>query len=366
MERITWDAADKKAVAEESFRIRQSMASISDLDCVRQAIKNVLPVERQRSIRQMNNVPFIHGAWTVLTKGEQLKFENYAGEEDSFDAFWKRLRDAAFKAGHTNPVSFGVQVCGVANQTLYNSRADRRIPSGRTLERLAKGAGVSVDWLLGRDEGQQAPEPKPAPVMQLVQPVQPKPAPVVQPDYSAHQQWPQAITPVISPQHELHFEKKASLEDLTTEMLATELVSRLLKAVDTSTLKKMIRDEVNAVLEQRLPGILPPMEEQAEAEPAPEERVRLPKVCVFGLMSGQKEMLKREYKGKVDFHFMEGSEGRTRIKNTVELMDISIATNWATRLPSMKGTPNFTNADGMTSIRNIIAGRLGIKLTKMA
>jgi hypothetical protein len=187
------------------------------------------------------------------------------------------------------------------------------------------------------------------------------------PVYGTTQQWPRAINPVAPPQHEAQIQKKPTLEDLTTEMLAQELVSRLLKAVDTSTLKALIRDEVNAVLDRRLPGILAPDEpvevEAAKAEPVAPKH----KVCVLGLMSKQQHIMREEYKGLIDFHFMEGNEGGTRVKKTAELMDLTIKTNWAHRsMPSMKGVSNFVHADGMTSIRNLIAGRFGIKSTAKA
>jgi len=182
------------------------------------------------------------------------------------------------------------------------------------------------------------------------------------PVYGTTKQWPRAINPVAPPQHESQHQKKLNLEDLTTEMLAQELVSRLLRAVDTSTLKNLIREEVNTVLERRLPGVLSPDEYVPEKEEVV-ERITLPKVCIIGLMSKQRHMLEGEYKGKLNLHFLEGSEGGTRIKNTVGMMDLTIGTNWIKgTMPSMKGVPNYVHADGMTSIRTLITGRLGIKV----
>lgn len=149
--------------------------------------------------------------------------------------------------------------------------------------------------------------------------------------------------------------KAMTLESLTTETLAQELVRRLLEATNQDLIRKIVREEVNATLERRLPGILPPEEEEVHAkhnpEPQVEERPKKPKVCVIGLMNGQTKLIQSEYP-HLDFHFLEGNEGHARIKNTMNMMDMTIRTVWCKgQIP--QGL-RYQHAKGLDTLRSLL------------
>lgn len=153
------------------------------------------------------------------------------------------------------------------------------------------------------------------------------------------------------------------LSDITTQDLMGEFMRRISDALDPATLRHLIRDEVNATLDRRMPGILPPDPDQEV--PAVEElpdRPQRHRVLVLGLQGSQEEILKRKYKGVVEFHFMSGGEGGTRIKNTVGLMDFSVRSKWCKgHLGSTSGWPNFTaTTGGIDSIQRLINQRFKI------
>jgi hypothetical protein len=146
-----------------------------------------------------------------------------------------------------------------------------------------------------------------------------------------------------------------SLDSLTTDTLAQELIRRLLSSTSEETIRKIVREEVNATLERRLPGILPPEEQEVHGkhnpEPQIDERPKLPKVCILGLMNGQTRLIKDEYP-HLDFHFLEGNEGHAKIKNTMNLMDLSIRTVWCKgQIP--QGL-KYQHAKGLDTLRTIL------------
>lgn len=249
MARITWTPAKKLEIAQRSFEIRQQHSEYSDIECVRQAMHEVVSPEKYRDLRQMAEVDFIMPVWTNLTKAQKEK------------------------------------------------------------EALM--------------------EPKPTNV----------------------KQFPAAIRPIVNPavEHASVFDA-VSIEDMATEVIAQELVKRLLHAVNPTMIRSLIRDEVESVLEARIPQFLLPRQEP-EVEEVPAERVQLKHVCVIGLLPKQKEVLETEFRDRINFFFLEGNEGK-KVKRTAETMDLTVKTKWVKgHLPDMHGVPNFVFANGLDSVR---------------
>lgn len=365
-ERVVWTEQDKIAIADLSFKIRQNPSSLcTDIECVRRAMSNLLPKEKHRNLTKMIQVGFVTVYWSKKIKEEHhiavapvtAKVQSIPKPSDikkatTYEDFSKRLHTVAAADGFKSVVQWCKEKAEVGESTAYNFRTSKRVPGRSVLARIAEASKKSIDWWLGLEHDSNEEEETPA-------------ALYVKAVEEAEKTWPQAINPLLNPADEIT-PKKITIEDLTTEMLAQELVSRLLKAVDTSTLRSLIREEVNAVLERRLPGILPPDEYvEPEALPVVSPQKKLIKVCVIGLMSKQEHLLKTEYKGEVDFHFMQGSEGQQRMKNTASMMDLTIRTKWVKgAVGSMNGVSNFVHANGLDSIRNLIHGRFKIKSAK--
>jgi hypothetical protein len=175
------------------------------------------------------------------------------------------------------------------------------------------------------------------------------------------------ITPQVNPQierqHVEHINKEQLMGSLSTELLLAELMKRLVQSSSDEHIRTIARDEANAVLDRRLPGVLPPDTYSLPVKDFVEEvetaQVAKHKICIIGLENRQQSILEDEYKGRVRFHFLSGAEGATRIKNTVKLMDFSIKTHWAKgTLGSTKGWENFTSSTGgMDTIRRLINER---------
>lgn len=133
---------------------------------------------------------------------------------------------------------------------------------------------------------------------------------------------PQAITPVVNPKIENESIPEPTIKDISTMDLWAELGRRITDMMDGSHIKQLIRDEVNATLERRLPGLLPPDELQAPvAQPSQKERQYKLKVCVIGLLNGQQELIKKEYRDTVDFLFMEKTPSIHKIQQTAHHYD---------------------------------------------
>lgn len=261
MKRIRWTPAQKQEVAERSFEIRQASNIQSDLACVRDAMKEIIPEDKWRDLTRMHEVAaWVNPIWTELNKGLRV--------------------------------------------------------------------------------------PKPH------QTTAPTPAVTA---------FPAAIQPVVNPVCEPVAQQPKTMADFATEVIAKELVSRLLKEalMDGSVLRAFVQDEIHSALEQRLPEILKPREWAPEAKAIPEVELKAkPKVCVIGLMGQQRHMLESEYKDQIHFFFLEGNEGGSRIRNQAATMDMTIKTHWVKgTLPQMNGVPNFQHARGMDSIRNLLRGK---------
>lgn len=177
------------------------------------------------------------------------------------------------------------------------------------------------------------------------------------------------VVPQVERQHVEHVNKEKLMESLSTELLLTELLKRLVTQSSDTRIRDIAREEANAVLDRRLPGALPPDSYRAPlADIVDDTPAAAPKhkVCIIGLENRQRSMLEDEYKGIVRFHFLSGSEGGNRIKSTVNLMDFTVKTHWTKgTLGSTKGWPNFTSSTGgMDTIRRLLNERFKISGNK--
>lgn len=175
----------------------------------------------------------------------------------------------------------------------------------------------------------------------------------------------QAIKPVHNPEVERHAPqppKEPTLGSSTTPDLLAELLKRLTEMSNPEAMRKMVRAEVNAALDRRLPGVLAPDEPfpEPEAVAAPIKH-KLFKVAILGLLPQQQELMKQQYRGQVDFHFLDGNAGFSRIKKTVDLMDWSVKTKWCNANGSFSKLEKLTSTQGgLETIRQIINRKFGI------
>lgn len=168
-----------------------------------------------------------------------------------------------------------------------------------------------------------------------------------------------AIQPVVNPQVEKDVPAPAlDLSQLPTATLMAEMLKRMTDMLDPQAQRRMIREEVNATLERRLPGILAP-----DVDPEPEvemtTRAKLSKVCVLGLDNAQKSMLSSDYRGIIDFHFLNGDEGNRRVKATIDLMDFALKSKWVKGNPT--GFKNLQQANGLDTIRRLINDKFKVQ-----
>lgn len=166
-----------------------------------------------------------------------------------------------------------------------------------------------------------------------------------------------AISPMVPPEQR---QAILSVSDISTPDLMAELMKRIADVMNPDYIRAIARDEANAVIERRIPGILPPDPGPVVDEVAEPKNERKYRVCVLGLMGSQQETLKRNYGRLIDFHFLSGSEGANRIKATVERMDFTVRSKWCKgTLGSTSGWPNFSSAGdgGMETIMRLINGR---------
>lgn len=146
------------------------------------------------------------------------------------------------------------------------------------------------------------------------------------------------------------------LEDISTADLLSEFLKRLAPVLDPNYIRALAREEANKVLEERIPGMFLQPEEVLPAAEQAEEAKKF-HVCVLGLEGQQKESLRREFGSVIDFHFLEGSEGVSRIKATCERMDLTIKSRWCKgNLGSTKGWPRYSSAESgsIETIKRII------------
>jgi hypothetical protein len=151
-----------------------------------------------------------------------------------------------------------------------------------------------------------------------------------------------------------------SVSDIPTGDLMAELMKRIADVMNPDYIRAIAREEANAVIERRIPGLLPPDPGPVAEEKIEEPEQRKYRVCVIGLMGSQQETLKRNYGRLIDFHFLSGSEGANRIKATVERMEFTVRSKWCKgTLGSTSGWPNFTSAGdgGLDTIMRLINNR---------
>jgi hypothetical protein len=166
------------------------------------------------------------------------------------------------------------------------------------------------------------------------------------------------IKPVVDHAAErMHQAVTVKLSEISLMDLMGELATRIEAVTDMRHLRAIMREEANAVLDRRMPGILPAdpllvVEEEPEAAPS----AKLFHVCLIGLDGKQKEIMRQAYKGVIDFHFLDGNEGQTRIKNMVAQMDFTVCSRWPKgQIGSTKGWANYsTSSGGMDSIHTLI------------
>jgi hypothetical protein len=166
------------------------------------------------------------------------------------------------------------------------------------------------------------------------------------------------IKPLVNPEIERHLQAKAAVvSDLSIADLMNELVKRVTDMMDPRHLREIMREEANAVLDRRMPGVLSP-----DPGPDPEPEIQAPapapkhRVCLIGLDGKQQQIMYQAYRDTITFVFLSGSEGHTRIKNIVSTVEYTVRSRWAKGVISgTQGWPNYTTVDGgMESIHRLI------------
>jgi hypothetical protein len=159
-----------------------------------------------------------------------------------------------------------------------------------------------------------------------------------------------AVHPHVEREHAPQF----SLTDVSIADLFKELSKRIDDLANPNKLRALIRAEVNATIDRRLPGVIPP--DTLDVADKPKPRAVVPKVAVIGLLGQQQHMLKQHYNGQVDFHWLEGNEGSQRVKNTARTMDLTIKSKWSKgELGSTKDFEKFHAVNGgLGQIRALI------------
>jgi hypothetical protein len=156
-----------------------------------------------------------------------------------------------------------------------------------------------------------------------------------------------------------------TLADESTGDLFRELARRL-DFLNETTLRAIMRDEANRVLEARLPASI-----LRQGEPQPEQPLQAMgitrqtprhRVCVIGLLPGQDGILTTRYAGLIDFHWLDETAGVNRVRETVERMDYTIRSRWAGHVGNMEGQANFASAaeGGMAMICRLIEQRFNL------
>jgi hypothetical protein len=172
---------------------------------------------------------------------------------------------------------------------------------------------------------------------------------------------PQAIIPVVNPKVEIdsipQLSVKDTLKEIPTLDLWAELGNRINQLMSGEHLKQLIRDEVNATLERRLPGILPPDEVQTPVvQVQAEQRVHKLKVCIIGLLNGQQELIKQEYRNKIDFLFFDKTPSLSKVKQTAQHYDFVVQMiKYSDQIKGVNQIQNFHMLGGLlTQIREFL------------
>lgn len=254
MARIFWTQAEKTAVAERAFEIR-NRTDYTDIECVRQAQDQLLNHERRRNLVTMTEVPYITEIWEELTKAQ------------------------------------------------------------RDLEQVVPA--------------------------------------------KSH-----AIQPVKHPEAEriAHAPKPFTVSDVPFDQLWTEMGRRLTEMASGEAMQAMVQREVRRQLQAVLPGSIS-FDDTPVVQPAAPQRKKLMKVFAFGLLNGQQELFKKEYKGRVEFHFTDGSPSLTKLKS------VSSQVHWVVQMSKFssqikgvnKAMDNFHVCPGaITQLREFLNRKLAI------
>jgi hypothetical protein len=169
---------------------------------------------------------------------------------------------------------------------------------------------------------------------------------------------PQAIKPVFNPEVEKAAAPEPKLSEFPLADLWAELGRRIEEATSVTRLQSLIRSEVNAVLDRRLPGILAPDVETVE-EVVKAEVFKL-KICVIGLLNGQKDLITQEYKDRVDFLFIEQTPGLHKIQQTANHYHFVVQmVKYSNHIKGSNRIDNFVTLGGLlTQLRAFIERKL--------
>lgn len=126
----------------------------------------------------------------------------------------------------------------------------------------------------------------------------------------------QAIQPVKHPEAERHASqpKPFSIGDIPFDQLWQEMGRRLTEIASGEAMQALVQREVRRQLQASLPGVINFEDTPVQQPAAPAKKKRM-KVFVFGLLNGQQELFKQEYKDAIEFHFTDGTPSLTKLKN---------------------------------------------------
>lgn len=170
----------------------------------------------------------------------------------------------------------------------------------------------------------------------------------------------QAVVPLDVPESAPP-EVKPTVADISTSDLWMELGRRMTEMMSGESLRKTIREEVNATLERRLPGILQVDDVQVPvAQPKQDVRQVKLKVCVMGLLPSQKGLIEQEYKGRIDFLFFEKTQSLPKIKSTAAHYDHFVQMiKYSDQIKGARQIPNFHQCAGLlTQLRAFLDRQL--------
>lgn len=172
---------------------------------------------------------------------------------------------------------------------------------------------------------------------------------------------PQAIQPVVNPKIEQESIPQPTLKDVSTTDLFTELGNRISQLMSGEHLRKLIQQEVNNVLERRIPGLLPSDELHTPVhQPQAEQRVQKLKVAVIGLLNGQQELIRNEYRKTVDFLFFDKTPSISKIKQTAQHYDFVLQMiKYSDQIKGANQIQNFHTLGGLlTQLREFLNRRI--------
>jgi hypothetical protein len=171
-----------------------------------------------------------------------------------------------------------------------------------------------------------------------------------------------AIKPLVVPQIEREVavpptnQTNSRLSDLWAE-----LGRRIEEATSGERIKAIIRTEINATLERRLPGILAPDDVQTPVEqPHQKERKHKLKICVIGLLNSQHELVKNEYRDTVDFLAFDKTPSFSRIQSTARHYDYVVQMlKYSNQIKGANKIDNFHMCGGLlTQLREFVNRKL--------